>query len=67
MSTSSETRSADQPRTKPSVSFSLQSTLGDYEVEEVNMWELAGLLAQAQDQAQDEKGEPETSAGAVGA
>jgi hypothetical protein len=49
------------------VSFSLQSTLGDYEVEEVNMWELAGLLAQAQDQAQDEKGEPETSAGAVGA
>jgi hypothetical protein len=49
------------------VSFSLQSTLGDYEVEEVNMWELAGLLAQAQDQAQDEKGEPEAAAGAVGA
>ena len=62
MSTSSETRSADQPRTKPSVSFSLQSTLGDYEVEEVNMWELAGLLAQAQ----STRREPEKSTGTVG-
>jgi hypothetical protein len=62
MNASSETRSADQPRTKPSASFWLQSTLGDYEVEEVNMWELAGLLAQTQ-HATDE---PEKSAEPVG-
>lgn len=59
MNASSETQTADQPRTKPSASFSLQSTLGDYEVEEVNMWDLAGLLAQAQSATR----EPEKSVG----
>jgi hypothetical protein len=38
----------DEVAKNPTTPFCLQSTLNDYEVEEVSMWQLATLLAQAQ-------------------
>jgi hypothetical protein len=61
MNTSSNNGRTEQPGTKVSAPFWLQSTLGDYEVEEVNMWELATLLAQAQGKALDAETVPGTS------
>jgi hypothetical protein len=44
---------AENRGTKPSAPFWLQSTLNDYEVEEVNMWQLAHLLAEAHGTARE--------------
>jgi hypothetical protein len=48
MNARADTSAAEDSGNKTDGQFCLNSTLGDYEVEEVSMWQLANLLAEAQ-------------------
>jgi hypothetical protein len=53
-----KTGNAEDSGAKSSAPFWLQSTLNDYEVEEVTMWQLADLLAQTRDKAREPDAAP---------